>query len=300
MTDRLKRIFKANQGILMQIQHNLKFIKNIIFQKQSIKQLFADIHRIAECNRLIFIFFIIMSIVLLCLTGHAKTFEKVPFYEGERLTYRAQWGFLPAGEAILEVLPSEIINGVAVYHFAMIMKTNSCIDLLYKVRERQDSYTNTNMTQSMLYTKRSEGKHQRDVVVNFDWETITATYSNFGEKMSPVPILSGTFDPLSLIYVIRLHKLEEGKVITIPVTDGKKSISVKAEVLKRETIVLTGKEYDTFIVENDLEAIGYVDKSGDGNSLKVWFTADEKRIPIRMQFRKDSGQFNFEIDTMND
>lgn len=259
------------------------------------KQPCASTHYRPPFKLLIIIFIMIISRVPFCLAEHTNALDGIPFHQGEKLTFRAQWGFLPAGDATLEVLPSDIINGVPSYHFAMITKTNKYIDLFYKIRERQDSYIDKDLTHSILYTKRSEGRHPRDVVVNFDWEKKEVSYSSFGEKIDPVSILSGTFDPLSLFYVIRLHELKEGQVIELPVTDGKKCINVKAKVSKRETIILTGKQYDTFLVEPDLETIGDIGKKTDGDNLKIWFTANEKKLPVRMKSKVGIGSFIFEL-----
>ncbi|MBN2514403.1 MAG: DUF3108 domain-containing protein [Deltaproteobacteria bacterium] len=259
------------------------------------KQPCARTHYRSLFKQLIIIPIMIISLVPFCLTEHTNALDGIPFHQGEKLKFRAQWGFLPAGEVILEVLPTDIINGVPSYHFAMITKTNKYIDLFYKIRERQDSYIDKGLTHSILYKKRSEGKHPRDVVVNFDWEKKEAAYSSFGEKMRPVSILPSSFDPLSLLYVIRLHQLAEGKVIEIPVTDGKRCIDVKVKVSKKEIIILAGKEYETYLVESDLETIGDIGKEADGDNLKIWFTANERKIPVRIKNKAGIGSFIFEL-----
>src|SRR3990170_4024184 len=73
-------------------------------------------------------------------SGGARAFETQPFHPGEKATYKARCGVLPAGQVTMEVLPMETIDGVKAYHFAMITETNSVVDLIYKIRERQDSY----------------------------------------------------------------------------------------------------------------------------------------------------------------
>ena len=80
----------------------------------------------------------------------------IPFQIGEKLRYRGTWGIIPAGELTLEVLPKEIINGIEAYHFLMITKTSKVVDLVYKIRERQDSYVDTGMTHSIFYKKKTE------------------------------------------------------------------------------------------------------------------------------------------------
>ena len=77
----------------------------------------------------------------------------IPFYPGEKLTFQVKWGFIPAGEAVLEVLPIETINGIESYHFSMTAKTYPFIDIFYKIRDKIDSYTNKEMTHSILYKK---------------------------------------------------------------------------------------------------------------------------------------------------
>jgi hypothetical protein len=220
-----------------------------------------------------------------------------PFHPGEKLTYRAKWGFIQAGELTLEVLPTETINGVKAYHFAMIMKTSATIDHIYKVRERQDSYCDMGMTHSILYKKVSEGEHPRAVVVNFYWEKLEATRANFGEKMAPVHIVPGTFDTVSLYYVIRIKDMKENSLIDIPISEGDNNIMVKASVAKREMIKIDEKMYDTFKVIPDMEKLEaqHVVKKGDVPELIIWFTADDKKIPVKIQSKVKVGYFVFEL-----
>ncbi|MGA3207802.1 MAG: DUF3108 domain-containing protein [Syntrophales bacterium] len=229
--------------------------------------------------------------------GTRASANPFPFHPGEKLTYRAKWGFIHAGELTLEVLPMETIDGVKAYHFAMIMNTSSTIDHIYKVRERQDSYCDTDMTHSILYKKVSEGEHPRDVIVNFYWEKLEATRSNFGEKMAPVHIVPGTFDTVSLYYVIRLKDIKENSLIEIPISEGDNNIMVKASVARREMLKIDERIYDTFEVIPDMERLESqnVMRKGDVPELIIWFTADDKRIPVRIQSKVKVGYFVFEL-----
>ncbi|MBI4634056.1 MAG: DUF3108 domain-containing protein [Deltaproteobacteria bacterium] len=240
-----------------------------------------------------------IPILLLCLvSGGAEAADrKIPFHPGERLTYRATWGVLPAGDLTLEVLPMESMRGVAAYHFAMTTKTNTVIDLVYKVRERQDSYVDEGMTHSILYKKWSEGEHPRDVVVDFNWEKREATRSNFGEKMTPVPLAPGSFDSLALFFVIRLYDLKENRTLEIPITRGDNSITVRATVVKREKIEIAGKPYDAFEVVPDMERLerDKVIKKSDTPELRIWFTTDARKIPVKIRSKVKVGHFVFEL-----
>jgi hypothetical protein len=229
--------------------------------------------------------------------GIAAAGEAFPFRPGEKLTYRAQWGVIPAGEVTIEVLPIEFVQGTRAYHFRMVTKTNEAVDLVYKVRERQDSYISADMIHSILYTKKAEGKYPRDIVITFDWNKLEATRSNFGEKMAPIHIPSGSFDPLALFFVIRLQDLKKNPVLEIPITEGDRNIRVRAMVEQRETIVIEGKSYDTFKVTPDMALLEEenVVKKSDEPQLEIWFTADDKRIPVKIQSKVKIGYFNFQL-----
>ena len=90
-----------------------------------------------------------------------------PFYPGEKIKFEVRWSFIPAGEGILETLPIEDYEGIPSYHFVFTAKTNEFVDLIYKVRDRVESYVDTGMTHSMFYAKKHKGGSHKEVV-NYD------------------------------------------------------------------------------------------------------------------------------------
>jgi hypothetical protein len=243
---------------------------------------------------LIFVIFALSVLV----DGNANALDrKTPFRPGEKLTYRVMWGVIPAGEVTLEILPMQTVDGVEAYHFAMTTKTNEVVDLVYKIRERQDSYVDIGMTRSILYKKHAEGEHPRDVVINFDWDKREATRSNFSEKMAPIPIVPGTFDPLALFYIIRLQDIKITPIFTISITEGDRNIVVKAAISQTERIEIDGQSYETFAVMPDMERLEtqHVIRRSDASELKIWFTADDEKIPVRIRSKVKVGHFDFDL-----
>ena len=220
---------------------------------------------------------------------------QIPFSPGEKLTLKVRWAFIPAGEVQLEILPFEMVNGVKSYHFAMTARTYPIVDPFYKVRDRVDAYTDVDMTHSLLYKKNQQGKSKRNVVVNFDWEKREAQYSNFEERREPVSISPGSFDPLSVFYAFRLFELKEGVRIKAPVTDGKKFVNGEAMVLKKEKIYVADAWYETYLVEPDLKHIGGIFKKSKNAKLRIWVTADERRMPIKIKSKVAVGSFVAEL-----
>ena len=235
---------------------------------------------------LIVSFFLQLSISCIALA------DEFPFAVGEKLIYELKWELVPAGEAFLEVFPNEVINGVEARHFQMRAKSNSFVDVFYKVRDVVDGYTDMTVSRSLFYKKKqNEGKTARDIVVTFDWQTNQASYSNCGQTKKPIVVSNGTFDPFSVIYFCRLFDFESDEDIVRPVTDGKKIVEGVALFKGRQTISVNGKAYDTFLIEPQIEHISGVFKKSKRAKIQIWLTADNRRIPVRIKSKVVVGSF---------
>lgn len=244
--------------------------------------------------------FAVIAAVFLTALGFCENIRaeemSLPFNPGEKLTFALKWTFVPAGEAALEVLPIEIVNGIKSYHFLLTAQSNEFIDHFYKVRDRIDAYADIKMTRSILYKKKQlEGKTHRDIVVQYDWGEYKAQYSNFSEEQAHIDLLPGAFDPLSAFYYARLFDLKEDLIIERPVTDGKKCIIGKVTVIKRETIKLESGTYDTYLIEPEIKHIGGVFDKSKNAKIQLWVTADHRRIPVKIKSKVVVGSFTGEL-----
>jgi hypothetical protein len=218
----------------------------------------------------------------------------IPFQKGERLCYQISWSFIPAGLSTLEVAPDSD-NGAA-YHFIMTARTLPAIDLIYKYRERVDSYVTADVQQSLLYKRVQESSHPRDIVVSFDWQKEIAQYVNFGKPGKKlVSLKPGTLDPLSAFYYIRTQVLRGQTDIEQWITDGQKLSRGKAVVIKKETITIRGKKYRTIKIVPDLrDAEGVFEKS-PGAKMFLWLTDDDRMLLVKMQSKVRVGSFVAEL-----
>ena len=236
-----------------------------------------------------------LFIISLSFAPCAAQERRIPFAPGEKLFFEVRWTFIPAAEAVLEVLPMETIDGLKRYHFAMTSKTYEFIDVFYKVRDRIEGFTDEGLTRSILYKKTQDGRTKRRISVSFDWDKLQAQYSNFNERAEPIPILPGSFDPLSLFYALRPFELKEGKNLEVPVTDGKRCIVGKAKVIRREKIKVRDTVYDTFLVEPELEQLAGVFEKFKNSKFQIWVTADGASIPVRIKGEVFVGSFVAEL-----
>jgi Protein of unknown function (DUF3108) len=222
--------------------------------------------------------------------------KDLPFQPGEKLTFQLSWTIIPAGESILEVLPMETIGGIKAYHFLLTATSNAFVDIFYKVRDRIDAYVSADVAHSILYKKKQqEGKSVRDIVVNFDWQHKKAQYTNFKEKLAPIDILPGCFDPLSAFYFIRLVDFKGKSTIERPITDGKECIIGRLSIIKKETIRLKTGTYDTYLIEPELKHIGGVFEKSKNAKIQLWVTADKRKIPVKIKSKVAVGSFVGEL-----
>jgi hypothetical protein len=219
----------------------------------------------------------------------------LPFAPGECLKFRLRWTVVPAGEASLEVLPYQTVDGQKAYHFRLIAKSNLLVDQFFKVRDRIDAFASADMTCAIRYRqKQHEGNNHKTVEVRFDWEKGIALYSD-GKSDSSVKIKPGTFDPLSVFYYSRMADFGTHGRIQRPVSDGKKCVEGKARIIKKETIKVISGWYDTYLIEPDIKHVGGVFKKSKNAKIRIWVTADEKRLPVKIASKVAVGSFVGEL-----
>jgi hypothetical protein len=223
------------------------------------------------------------------------------FRPGERLTFALRWTVIPAGEAVLEVMPIEHMAGQDAYHFVLTARSNAFVDAFYTIRDRIDAWTGKDMQQSLLYRKKQhEGRTQRDITVSFDWHAMTAQYVNRGDVHDPITISDGTMDPLSIFYWSRTVRLNVGNRIQRSVTDGKKHVLGFADVIRRERINVPAGTFETFLIEPDLTHVGGVFEKSPDARIQLWVSADSRRLPVKLKSKVVVGSFTGELVSVID
>jgi len=239
------------------------------------------------------IIFPLICALTVFLTNHAANCQPLstPFRVGERLEFQIKWGFIPAARASMEIAPvnPDIIG--AANHFILKIATYPLIDLIYKFRERVDSYTNRAITRSILYKKVLKGHTKRDIKVVFNWDKHQARYTNFAEKPPPITIPDSTLDVLSAFFFIRTQKLVVGQTIEQPITDGTKVVVGQLHVLKHEKIKIKGRLIDTFKLEPELRDVKGVFEKSKHAKMYIWVTADSRKILVRLKSKVIVGSF---------
>jgi hypothetical protein len=219
----------------------------------------------------------------------AKVF---PFQIGERLEFDMKWGFFPVGSASMELLASEPSrpDGAKLVRFQV--RTNSFADNFYKVRTSVSSTIDPFFSRTLRYEKiQHEGSTQREIVVEYDYPNKVARYRQKGQSEMVTEIPGPVFDPLSIAYFFRLHPLVQNGERRLPTCDGKKFREVIVKAGRREKIKLPGGEIYAVPTTPKMENLGGVFNKSPKGMLEVWYSDDQRRVPVRISSKVVVGSF---------
>lgn len=221
---------------------------------------------------------------------------KVPFGPGEKLTYEIHWTFIHAGDAVLEVLPDTEMGGEPARHFKATAKTRPWVDSIYKVRDYIDAWTNKDVTYSLRYVKdQNEGTYHKKVDLIFDKQTNQSERWVRGELKHTLDQPAEVFDPLSTLFAFRKQILYKTMRFGANVSDGKKTVVGEAYVEGTDTIETPMGDISCFRVRLDVKHLSGVFKKSPDAELLVWFSADARRIPVKVRSKVKVGHFTLEL-----
>lgn len=212
------------------------------------------------------------------------------------MEYEIYWTVFHAADAVLEVMPDTEMRGEPARYFKATARSAEWIDNMYRVRDTIEAWTNMAVGHSLRYKKdQNEGSFHKKVDLIFDPQfKITHRYSR-GKYSKTLSQPDTVFDPMSILFSFRKHDLYEGMHFKSNVTDGKKSVVSEAWVEKAEDIETDLGEFRCYKVKIDVKHLsGVFNKSKDA-SLYVWFTADERRIPVKVKSKVAVGHFTMKL-----
>ncbi len=221
--------------------------------------------------------------------------DTIPFKPGEKLHYSIYWEDTAAGEVTFDVTPMAAVNGIPAYHFTMNSAISPLLNAVLMISDHIESYADTAMAHALLYKERTSGTAGQDVTVTFDWQKRQAQYSCNGTKYRPATLLPGAFDPLSVIYALRLLDLKGIKEFSRPVSDGLTCAVVRAGVLGKHKVRVESGEYDAYVIAPQLAGFSTLLDTLSGATVRLWISADERRLPVKIMCGLPLGNFRAEL-----
>ena len=219
-----------------------------------------------------------------------KGLPDVP-WKGERLVFELTWFKLKAGTSVLEVSEGEN-QGRKAYNISAVTTSNDYVDIIYKVRDRIDSFIYADNLSSYRYkVHQEEGSFRRDKEIRFDYDKGIVNYTR--DKQNTLHhIKAFVQDSLSSIYYLRTKELTVGKSVIIDVFDSRKLWQVEVQVLGKEKIETPVGAFNTLLVKPILKFEGIFQRKGD---VYIWLTDDARKIPVRMRSKIKIGSISADL-----
>ena len=231
------------------------------------------------------------------------TVEKnATFAGGESLKFKLGWGIFSVAKASLQTIPDTYDNKEAL-RITLSARTNGFADAIYKVRNVNTSWIADDVSRSFEYASdQNEGGRRRDSRACFDTEANTAQYSNKvnGENREPISVVPGTFDPLGIVFLARALDFDVGDKIVIPTSNGKEFFYTIIHVKDKVTKNFRFGKREAFVLEPDIKDIGGVFKRSDDGKIRFFMSADEEKLPLRMESEVAVGKFWAELVEVED
>ena len=201
---------------------------------------------------------------------------------GERFTYKAEWLGMDVGIATLSVTEITERNGRQVYKIVATVRTTPILSKIYKVEDEIISYLDVEELYPVRFEKKQrEGGYRSDEYVDFYQKKGKAVYfSRLSHEKKEFYIPKGVQDALSCMYYFRLQDVSVRKSIFASVNLDERNYLLEAKVRKKGFIRIKDVgEWEAFMVEPLPWFQGKIERKAKAT---MWFSSDEKRIPLLM------------------
>lgn len=214
------------------------------------------------------------------------------FPDGQAYVYTLEWRLWTAGTATLRME-----NEGAMRKVTATADSSGVVALLFTVHDRFEARFDPHTFCSQgIFKHTEEGFHKKETKIRFDYAQRKAVLDeknlkNNETKSATQDIPPCAMDVISGIYYLASLPLQVGTSYTFPVSDGSKTIDVRASVEAREQIKTDAGTFNTLRVRAD-DASGALKSRG---SAWIWYTEGTQRIPVQMRARAFWGTLNVKL-----
>jgi len=215
------------------------------------------------------------------LTRGQQPSKDIKFPYPERLTYRIEWRLVTAGNAVVQLSRGAPDD----WEINLHLESAGLVSRLFRVLDNYKVVSNDQFCGTNSTFDAQEGKRHIVTRLRFDNSRHKVEYDerdlvkNTSEKKD-LDIAPCTYEVVGALAALRAMNLQPGHQVNLPMTNGKKLVSVKIEGVSKENITVDGKsypstKYEAFLFDNVL-----FKRRG---RLFLWITDDKDRIPLEFR-----------------
>lgn len=240
----------------------------------------------------------IILFLLLILTLSFDSQNDEAYTAGEWFKFRIHYGFINAGYATLEV-KDVVLNNKKTFHVIGKGYTTGMSRFFFKVDDLYESYIDKESGNPAQFVRKiNEGGYTKNQEGFFNQSAnkiIVKDYKNKSEKAFVIP--KNTQDILSAFYYLRnyptIDNINPGESIVIDMFFDDETTKFKLKFIGRENIT-TKFGVVAAMVFRPLVQSGRVFKEQE--SLTVWVSDDDNRLPIRIKAELAVGSIKADLD----
>ena len=220
-----------------------------------------------------------------------RTIVNDAFEVGERLSFDVNYGFITAGEAVLEIPALDSIAGRKCFRVEFRVNSLPSFSWIYRVQDRYVTYIDVATIAPWKFEQHvREGSYKRDFIAEFDQRRNVAKTS---EGTYPVPPY--VHDILSAFYYARTidyGPLKAGDQVQLSNFSKDKTYDLVVRVLGRQQLEVAAGTFNTVVIEPLVREGGLIKTEG---RIVVWLTDDERKIPVRVNTKVVIGSIDTEL-----
>jgi len=220
--------------------------------------------------------------------------EEFPFAIGEKLVFSVNYGLLNAGTYTMSIDKGESLDGNPIYKIQTTAKTNTFFDVIYKVRDKIESYWDANEFFSRRLIKRLSEGGWHQYRLQYFFEVDTTAFDVKYKKGRPVRTRFEAYpqpqDELSIFYYLRMQELTVGDTIVTNIIASGDRYKTKTTIIGKEKVDTIFGEIDCLKVKPLLSFI-----LKDTVNMYVWFTDDQYKVPVKLLLELKYGKFTFSL-----
>ncbi|MFM7104087.1 MAG: DUF3108 domain-containing protein [Flavobacteriales bacterium] len=221
-----------------------------------------------------------------------RSLNQTAFATGERLEYLIHYGFIDAGNAVLELKEGQVINGRETYKVIGTGKSLGSFDWFFKVRDHYE----THLDKAGIFPHRfirecDEGGYQ-----------IHQDYTFYQDKRGYKDRLGKTYlapdfiqDMISAFYFARtidFTNARQGDIFTIQTLVDDEYYPLKIKFMGKEEIRIKSGKYRCLKFAPVVQKGRVFKKEED---LSVWITDDKNLVPVLAQAKILVGSIKLEL-----
>ena len=245
-------------------------------------------------KKILFIGFIISTSSFV--VGDAyRSLQNNSFKAGEYFEYKVKYGFIPVGEATVDVSPQIYsVNNRPCYRVNIFGRTSGITDL-FRIRNTYRSYLDTAaiLPQKFLMSLH-ENNYKKEQTILFDHISNTLVREQQKERKD-FKVPDNVHDVVSGYYYLRtidFSKVRPGEVVSSNMFFDDEIYNMKVKYSGRSRIRTRFGKIDVIKLNPDLPKNNMFEGE---DAIRIWVSDDKNRVPIRIEVDFSVGSATMEL-----